>query len=79
MTEHRRFPGPWRVVELQESFRVEDASGFGLAYTYFTDDPERRSTTKRMSREDARKMAQAFAMMPDLREPLREAMGLRLA
>ena len=26
MTEPRRFPAPWRVIELTESFRVVDAN-----------------------------------------------------
>ena len=30
--EARRFPRPWNAVELEESFRVEDASGFPVAY-----------------------------------------------
>ena len=45
----RRFPPPWTAVELQESFLIEDASGFPVAYVYFADDPERRSVTGRMS------------------------------
>ena len=31
----RRFPGPWSVRELEQAFRVEDATGQAVAYTYF--------------------------------------------
>ena len=68
----RRFPAPWTAVELQESFRIEDAKGFPLAYVYFADDPERRSVTGRMSRDEARRIAIGMAALPDLRMALRD-------
>jgi hypothetical protein len=68
----RRFPSPWTAVELQESFRIEDAKGFPLAYIYFADDPERRSVTGRMSRDEARRIAVGMAALPDLRMALRD-------
>ncbi len=33
----RRFPRPWRAVKLEESYRIDDANGFVLAYVYFAD------------------------------------------
>jgi len=42
MTEPRRFPPPWRVIELTESFHVVDADDQSLAYVYFEDEPGRR-------------------------------------
>jgi hypothetical protein len=68
----RRFPAPWTAVELQESFRIEDATGFALAYVYFADDLERRSVTGRMSRDEARRIAIGMAALPDLRAELRD-------
>jgi hypothetical protein len=68
----RRFPAPWTAVELQESFRIEDAKGFPLAYVYFADDLERRSVTGRMSRDEARRIAIGMAALPDLRMALRD-------
>ena len=68
----RRFPAPWTAVELQESFRIEDAKGFPLAYVYFADDPERRSVTGRMSRDEARRIAIGMAALPELRAELRD-------
>jgi hypothetical protein len=56
-----RFPAPWTAVELQESFRIEDAKGFPLAYVY-----------SRMSRDEARCIALNIASLPDLRAALRE-------
>ena len=74
MTEptDRRFPAPWTAVELQESFRIEDAKGFPLAYVYFADDPERRSVAGRMSGDEARRIAIGMAALPDLRMALRD-------
>ncbi|MER2267057.1 hypothetical protein [Methylobacterium oxalidis] len=72
MTEPRRFPPPWRAVELEEAFRIEDANGFAVAYTYFTADPERRSSTGRMSKEEARRIAVSIAALPGLRAALRD-------
>jgi hypothetical protein len=68
----RRFPAPWTVVELQESFRIEDAKGFPLAYVYFADDRERQNVTGRMSRDEARRIAIGMAALPDLRMSLRD-------
>jgi hypothetical protein len=35
----RRFPLPWSVRELEQTFVVEDATGQAVAYTYFRRDP----------------------------------------
>lgn len=66
MTGQRRFPPPWRVDEGEESFTVRDATGQALGYFYFEDEPVRQASTRRLSREDARKMAVNFAKLPDL-------------
>ena len=34
----RRFPAPWSVRELEQAFRVEDATGQAVAFTYFRKD-----------------------------------------
>ena len=68
----RRFPAPWTAVELQESFRIEDAKGFPVAYVYFADDRERQNVTGRMSRDEARRIAVGIAALPDLRAELRD-------
>ena len=42
MSETRRFPPPWSVEELTESFVIKDATGQALRYVYFEDEPQRR-------------------------------------
>ena len=51
MPSPRRFPPPWSIEEHQESFIVKDANGQQLAYLYFEDEPQRRMSMKRLTRE----------------------------
>jgi len=44
----RRFPPPWSIEELQESFIVKDANGQQIAYLYFEDEPQRQMSMKRL-------------------------------
>ncbi|GJE43628.1 hypothetical protein [Methylobacterium soli] len=66
----RRFPAPWTVVELHEAFRIVDADGTHLAYVHFCDDPKRRASTNRLSRDEARRIAGTMAAAPDMRTEL---------
>jgi hypothetical protein len=64
--ESRRFPPPWKVRELQESYLVEDASGQPIAYLYWDNDDARRMQTKRLTQDEARRIAANIARLPEL-------------
>ena len=60
----RRFPPPWSIEERQQSFIVTDANGQTLAYLYFEDEPQRQMSMKRLSRDEARRIAANTKLLP---------------
>jgi hypothetical protein len=62
----RRFPPPWRVEQHTESFAIVDATGQALAYVYFEDEAGRRMTMKRLTKDEARRIAANIAKLPEL-------------
>lgn len=54
------------MEERGESFHVTDAAGVTLAFVYFEDDKIRREMTKRLSKYDARRMAEQILRLPEL-------------
>jgi len=62
----RRFPPPWSVEELEACFVVRDSSGQKLGYFYFEEEPGRRSATKMLTKDEARRIATNFAKLPTL-------------
>ena len=49
-----------------KSFIIRDANGQALAYLYFEDEPQRQMSMKRLSRDEARRIAANIAKLPDL-------------
>jgi hypothetical protein len=62
----RRFPPPWTVVEKASCFVVEDASGQGLGWFYFRDEPLVAREARVLEKDEARRMAVNFAKLPEL-------------
>jgi len=62
----RRFPAPWSA-ELQPNYYVvRDADGQQLAYIYYSNDPERRSAAKLLTKDEARRIAANIAKLPTM-------------
>ena len=57
----RHFPPPWSVQELEACFIVTDSAGQKLAFVYFEEEPGRRSATKSLTRDEARRPSEKFA------------------
>jgi hypothetical protein len=62
----RRFPPPWTLHEHDECFIVSDANGQALGYFYFDEEQQSPAINRRLTRDDARRMAVNFAKLPDL-------------
>ena len=65
------FRQPWKLVEHEESFRILDAGNTVLATIYHEDEPGRRTTMRRLSREDARRFASQVVKLPELLDELK--------
>ena len=62
----RRFPAPWRIVEIPSGFAVEDATGQQLSVFYGRSDPNTAGHTGFLTMDEARQLAVDFAKLPEL-------------
>jgi predicted alpha/beta hydrolase len=62
----RRFPAPWRIVEISNGFAVDDATGQQLCVFYGRADPNIAGHTGFLTMDEARQMAVNFARLPEL-------------
>ena len=62
-----RFPTPWTIEEYRGiSFIIRDANNFAVAYVYFQSQPGRRVAANLMTKDEARKIANGIAKLPEL-------------
>lgn len=54
------------MIDHDESFEIQDAAGVHLAFVYYSDDPNRRNFMDRLSKDNARRMAQQILRLPQL-------------
>jgi hypothetical protein len=66
MTNARRFPPPRSVEEQEACFVVREHNRQQLAYVNFEDEPGRRSAAKLLTRDEARRIAENIAKLPEL-------------
>jgi hypothetical protein len=57
---------PWKVIEHDESYEVQDAVGLPLASVYFENETIHQSSTRRLSKDEARRVAAQIARLPTL-------------
>jgi len=62
----RRFPPPWAVEDVGGSFVVKASNERPLVFIYYGDGAGRRSLTRLLTRDAARRIAAGIAKLPEL-------------
>jgi len=62
----RRFIRPWKVIERDNSYEVQDAVGLPLASVYFENETIQKSSKRLLSKDEARRVAAQIARLPTL-------------
>jgi K+/H+ antiporter YhaU regulatory subunit KhtT len=62
----RRFPPPWRADKIPGSYVVRDASGQSIAHVYSREDPKEALQAKKLTKDEARRIAVNIARLPEL-------------
>src|SRR5262245_44295362 len=65
---HRRFPCPWRFEPIPGGYRVTHANGLPLAHVYGEPPNAIAISDKRLTDNEAEKIARLIARLPDLVE-----------
>ena len=66
MADPRRFPPPWKIEVYVDAYVVTDSRGQELAYLCFKQEPQGQAATKRLSKDDAWRIARAITRIPPL-------------
>jgi hypothetical protein len=64
----RRFPRPWRFEPIPGGYRVIDANGLALAHVYGQPPDAIAFSDKRLTDDEAEKLARLIVRLPDLIE-----------
>ena len=62
----RHFPPPWEIEDNGACFIVRDRNGMALAYTYYEQEPGRRTAANLLTRDEARRIAANIVRLPAL-------------
>ena len=62
----RRLTAPWTVERSGEAFCIRTAEGYAVAWVYFEDEETRRSSMRRLTGDEARRVAANIAKLPEL-------------
>ena len=57
---------PWKVIERDNSYEVQDAVGLPLASVYFENETIQKSSKRLLSKDEARRVAAQIARLPTL-------------